>query len=81
MGGCGFTYRWDGARCYHCHLGTAGPAGQVARVPERTVCFSQEVPRDRTAGMPESSLAAPAPARPFEHPYFWAGFILIGNPD
>jgi CHAT domain-containing protein len=25
--------------------------------------------------------AAAVPSRPFEHPYYWAGFILIGNPD
>lgn len=27
---CGFSYRWDGARCFHCHLGTAEPTGQDA---------------------------------------------------
>jgi CHAT domain-containing protein len=23
----------------------------------------------------------PAAAHPFEHPYFWAGFILMGDPS
>ena len=25
--------------------------------------------------------AIPAPAHPYEHPYYWAGFILVGDPD
>jgi tetratricopeptide (TPR) repeat protein len=25
--------------------------------------------------------ARPAKAHPFEHPYYWAGFILVGDPD
>jgi hypothetical protein len=27
------------------------------------------------------TVAPAAAARPFEHPYYWAGFILVGNPD
>ena len=30
---CGFAYRWDGARCFHCHLGTAEPSGQESSGP------------------------------------------------
>jgi CHAT domain-containing protein len=26
-------------------------------------------------------VATPASIRPYEHPYYWAGFILIGNPN
>jgi CHAT domain-containing protein/tetratricopeptide (TPR) repeat protein len=25
--------------------------------------------------------AIPPPAHPYEHPYYWAGFILVGDPD
>jgi CHAT domain-containing protein len=25
--------------------------------------------------------AAAAPVRSFQHPYYWAGFILIGDPE
>jgi CHAT domain-containing protein len=24
---------------------------------------------------------APVEARPYEHPYYWSAFILIGDPD
>jgi CHAT domain-containing protein len=32
-------------------------------------------------GVPRSKEGDPVPGRPFEHPYYWAAFILIGNPD
>jgi CHAT domain-containing protein/tetratricopeptide (TPR) repeat protein len=27
------------------------------------------------------AVAAPTPAHPYDHPYYWAAFILIGDPD
>jgi len=38
-----------------------------------------ELPR----GIPREKPAAPASAspRPYEHPYYWAAFILIGDPN
>ncbi len=23
----------------------------------------------------------PAPIRPYDHPYYWAAFVLVGDPD
>jgi CHAT domain-containing protein len=38
-----------------------------------------------TRSDPRPSRKAPSPARPavtrFDHPYYWAGFILIGDPN
>jgi hypothetical protein len=36
---------------------------------------------DPTRGERTAARAAGGSSRPFEHPFFWAGFILIGNPD
>jgi CHAT domain-containing protein len=32
-------------------------------------------------GQRKAAPAVAAPSRPFEHPYYWAAFILIGDPD
>jgi CHAT domain-containing protein len=38
-----------------------------------------------TRSEPRPSRKAPSPSRPavtrFDHPYYWAGFILIGDPN
>jgi CHAT domain-containing protein len=31
--------------------------------------------------IPTPTSPAPAGARPFDHPQFWAAFILVGDPD
>ncbi len=33
-----------------------------------------------TRGEPRAKVGQPAQGRPFEHPHFWAGFILMGDP-
>jgi CHAT domain-containing protein len=38
-------------------------------------------PAHATRGERRAAQAATAPLRRFEHPFYWAGFILIGNPD
>jgi CHAT domain-containing protein len=38
-------------------------------------------PAAATRGERKAAPAAAAPSRPFEHPYYWAAFILIGDPD
>ena len=37
--------------------------------------------RHRTASRGSRCSGRPDSPRPFEHPYYWAAFILIGNPD
>jgi CHAT domain-containing protein len=37
-----------------------------------------ELPR---GGERERLLAVPAMVRPYAHPYYWAAFILIGDPN
>ena len=34
-----------------------------------------------TRGHEEARRPAPATTRPYEHPYYWAAFILVGDPD
>ncbi len=38
-----------------------------------------EVARSDVRSRPKG--ARPTAAHPFEHPYYWAGFILVGDPD
>ena len=38
-------------------------------------------PAAATRGERNAIPASRGTARPFEHPYYWAGFILIGNPE
>jgi CHAT domain-containing protein len=38
-----------------------------------------EVARGEERARPKG--ARPTAAHPFEHPYYWAGFILVGDPD
>jgi CHAT domain-containing protein len=36
----------------------------------------------REPAVPEPEVSAgPADERPYAHPYYWAGFILVGDPD
>ena len=43
-----------------------------ARIARGTVVTLQPGPEPKAGGPPE---------RPFAHPYYWAAFILIGDPD
>jgi tetratricopeptide (TPR) repeat protein len=38
-------------------------------------------PAGASRGERKAAPSATGTTRPFEHPYYWAGFILIGNPD
>jgi CHAT domain-containing protein len=38
--------------------------------------------KDNSAGAQGASPASrPAGGRPYAHPYYWAAFILVGDPD
>jgi len=44
-------------------------------VTERLNELPRGIPREKPAAPPSAS------PRPYQHPYYWAAFILIGDPD
>jgi CHAT domain-containing protein/tetratricopeptide (TPR) repeat protein len=72
--------------------GVAGPLPKAQALAEAKSWLralnADDVPR-LVAGLPDDARGAvrtrqpsatPAPAKPFAHPYYWSGFILIGDP-
>jgi CHAT domain-containing protein len=54
------------------------------RAPDvRTLCKIHELalPNALARGEPGPMRPAETPDHPFEHPYYWSAFILVGDPD
>src|SRR5262249_40865873 len=49
--------------------------------PEQVEELGAGLPRNGTRGRVVKKAAVTTPARSFEHPYYWSGFILIGDPQ
>jgi CHAT domain-containing protein len=40
-----------------------------------------ETARGRVRSRPAKQTGTPAPVHPYAHPYYWAPFVLIGDPN
>ena len=58
---------------------TAGEADQVGGGLIRGL--DTETARGRVRSLPAKQAGSPAPVHPYAHPYYWAPFVLIGDPN